>query len=532
MRKSSGERNTHTYHVNFLKRWESPSAICLHSAVTEDMDDLPSWEETPDTGEIIVNEQLTAAQTQEMRQLLADNQDMFSNTPGATTTTVITIDTGDARPICSPPYRLAHAQTPMVKKEMDQMLRAGIITTSKSPWASPLLMVAKKDGTLRPVIDYRKLNKITKPDPFPMPRIEDLIDDLASATYITTLDLTKGYWQVPVEETSRDKTAFVTPFGKYEFTVMPFGLMGAPATFQRMMNDIFGDASNHVAAYIDVIFSRNWEEHLLHVNDALTRIRQAGLTVKGKKCQMAMTECLFLGHIVGRGQVKPDSAKIAALREVRIPKRKDVRSFLGLAGYYRRFVENFSTIATPLSDLTKIDRPDKVIWEPQHQEAFETLIERLSTNPILQGPDYSKEFVLHTDASNVGIGAVLSQLNEDGEDRPVAYFSRKLLPREKNFAAVDKGCLAIVDGIRHFQVYLTGVKFEVVTDHQCLKYLDSVKDAGGRRTRWALRLQPFRFSVRHKAGKTNGNADGLSQQAWEEEDADLTTLQDGVGGVL
>lgn len=216
--------------------------------------------------------------------------------------------------------------------------------------------------------------------------------------------------------------------------------------------------------------------------------------------------------------MKPDAAKICDLRNFRTPKtKKDVRSFLGLAGYYRRFVENFSSMAIPLSDLTRDCCPDKVVWEPQHQQAFDTLVEALSSDPVLQGRDYGRKFVLQTDASNRGIGAVLSQTAEDGSDRPVAYFSRKLLNREKNYAAVDKECLAIVDGIRHFQINLTGVKFDVVTDHKCLQWLDSVKDAGGRRTRWSLRLQPFDFRIIHRPGVDNGNADGLSRQAWEED---------------
>ncbi len=289
------------------------------------------------------------------------------------------------------------------------------------------------------------------------------------------------------------------------------------------MNSIFGDAPDHVAAYLDdvVVFSSTWEEHLQHLDDALSRLQEAGLTVKAKKCQLAMKECLFLGHTVGRGQVKPDTAKISDLVDFKRPRtKKDVRSFLGLAGYYRRFVHNFAEMATPLTDLTRDCCPDKVKWEDHHQQSFQALISALSSDPVLRGPNYSIMFTLQTDASDRGIGAVLSQLDDEGHDRPVAFYSRKLLPREVNFAAVDKECLAIVDGIRHFQVYLTGVHFEVITDHKCLEWLDSVRDAGGRRTRWSLRLQPFDFTIRHRPGTANGNADGLSRQAWLEESSE------------
>lgn len=516
---------TSTYHVNFMQRWESPSAICFHTMTSEDMDDLPHWEPTPPLTSITINNELEPAQHQQLTSLVKQNEDVFSNCAGTTSVTEITINTGDAAPISTPPYRIAHSQLAAVKEEVQQMLEAGIIVPSKSAWAAPLLMVQKKDGTLRPVVDYRKLNKVTTPDPFPIPRIEDLIDQLSSARYISTLDLTKGYWQVPVAEESQEKTAFVTSFGKYHFKKMPFGLRGAPSVFQRMMNSLFGDVTDHVAAYIDdlVIFSRTFEEHLVHLQETLDRLRKAGLTVKARKCQLAMYECLFLAHLVGRGQVKPEDAKLSAIMEFRRPlKKKDVRAFLGLAGYYRRFVADFSSIATPLSNLTKDCQPDKVVWGSEEQTAFDKLKQSLTSSPVLQGPDYSRQFYLHTDASNVGIGAVLSQRTDLGEDLPVAYYSRKLLPREKNFATVDKECLAIVDGLKHFAVYLTGVKFTVVTDHQCLRYLDSVKDAGGRRTRWSLLLQPFNFDVQHRPGTANGNADGLSRQAW----IDDTTLHD------
>lgn len=520
VKKLNSNSGTRTYHTNFLKRWESPSAVCMMTLDEEQMDDLPAWEMHPDEGEVTVGKDIKPEQAKQLRSLLKEYKDVFSNTAGATKLAEMEIDTGEAKPVYTPPYRVAHSQLPKVKIEVQNMLEAGIISPSKSAWASPLLMVKKKDGTLRPVVDYRRLNKLTKPDPFPMPRIDDLIDGLAGARFISTLDLTKGYWQVPVAEADKPKTAFVAPMGKYQFNFMPFGLMGAPSTFQRLMNNIFHDVADHVAAYIDdvVVYSSTWEQHVEHLRETLERLRDAGLKVKARKCQMAMSECLFLGHMVGRGQVRPDEAKIDDVRNFKTPKsKKDVRSFLGLAGYYRRFVEDFASVATPLSDLTKDCCQDKVSWEPQHQRAFDRLKEVLTSEPVLQGPDYEKTFHLQTDASNHGIGAVLSQMSEDGADRPVAYYSRKLLKSEKNYAAVDKECLAIVDSIKHFQIYLTGIKFVVKTDHKCLQWLDSVKDTGGRRTRWSLRLQPFQFDVVHRPGVENGNADGLSRQAWKEE---------------
>lgn len=340
---------------------------------------------------------------------------------------------------------------------------------------------------------------MTVPDPYPMPRTEVMIEELAKARFITTLDLTKGYWQVPVA--SREKTAFVTPFGKYQFRRMPFGLTGAPATFQRMMDGMFEDVQDNTMVYIDdiAVDSPTWEEHLTQVETTLQRIQKAGLTLKPAKCKMAFHSCEYLGHQVGGGLVRPGLAKVEAIRDFIVPrKKKDVRSFLGLASYYRKYVPGFSTIAAPLSDLTQQSEPDRVIWSKTAQEAFETLKDALTSSPVLHGADYDRPFVLQTDASNVGIGAVLNQQWGE-EDHPIAFFSRKPIPREQHWAAMDKECLAIVKGIRHFAFYLTGVAvpFTVVTDHHCLQFLDSVRDEGGKRTRWTLLLQEYDFQVIH-----------------------------------
>lgn len=386
-------------------------------------------------------------------------------------------------------------------------------------------------------MDYRKVNAKTTPDPFPLPRMEELIDNLAGAKFISTIDLTKGYWQVPVHPDSQEKTAFTLLFGKFHFTVMPFGLVGAPAVFQRMMNALFSDASGHVAAYMDdiVIYSDSWNDHLQHLEATLNTIEQAGLKMKMEKCQFGMTKCTYLGHEVGEGKVKPLAAKIEAIRVFKTPvSKKNVRAFLGLSGYYRRFIKNYAEMAVPLSDLTKKELPDKVRWTEKEQEAFDNLKTALSSEPVLVGPNFDKPFYLHTDASDTGIGAVLSQKNQnEGEevmDHPVAYYSKKLTNSEKNYATVEKECLAIVRAIDHFKVYLSGVRFTVVTDHACLRYLTSMKDSGGRLTRWALKLQPFSYSVLHRPGRTNGNADGMSRQAWEECYNDDPNQKAGGGG--
>ena len=313
-------------------------------------------------------------------------------------------------------------------------------------------------------MDYRKLNKVTTPDPYPIPRVDDLLDGLGQAQYISKLDLTKGYC---VDPASKHKTAFVTPLGKYQVTVMPFGLVGSPVVFQRMMNTILADILFFASAFIDdvALYSKTWEEHIQHLTTVFTRLREAKLTAKGRKCELGMRECFYLGHVVGCGQVRPEQAKVSAISSFLQPQTiKDVRSFLGLAGYYRRFIPDFASAAAPLSDLTRKDAPDRVLWSPACQDAFDKLKKDLSSNPVLTSPDFDQPFVIQTDASNVGIGAVLSQSDEKGQDRPIAYFSHKLLPRETKYATVEKECLAIVEEVRHFRVCVTGIPFTVQTD--------------------------------------------------------------------
>ncbi len=395
---------------------------------------------------------------------------------------------------------------------------SGIIEPSFSEWASPIVIVKKKDGKIRICVDYRKLNANTPMDAYPMPRVDELIDRLGKATYITTLDLARGYWQVPVSEKDRLKTAFITPKGLFQFRVMPFGLNGAPATFQRLMDTAIRELEGYTAVYLDdiIIFSKTWEEHLEHIKAVLTRLRERNLTAKPEKCKFGMRECTYLGHIVGNGRVKPDPEKVRAVESFPRPvTKKQVRGFLGLTGYYRRFIENYSRIAAPLTDLTKKSLPDKANWTQDCENAFNRLKLALIQTPILCNPDFDKEFILQTDASDRGAGAVLSQMDTEGRDRPIAFFSRKFLPREERYSTVEKECLAIKLGVEAFKVYLIGKKFTVQTDHRSLIWLNKLKEKNNRLARWSLILQQYDYTVVHRAGSANGNADALSRATTE-----------------
>ena len=255
-----------------------------------------------------------------------------------------------------------------------------------------MVLVKKKDGSMRFCVDYRRLNEITKADAYPMPRVDDLTDQLGGAKYLSTLDLTRGYWQVPMEATAKEKTAFVTPYGLCQFRVMPFGLNGAPATFQRLMDQVIRGAEDFTGAYLDdlVIFSKTWEEHLGHLRNIFTRLRQANLTAKPKKCQFGMSKCTYLGHVVGGGEVQPEPSMIDAIQNFPARKtKKQVRVFLGLSGYYRKFIPNYSSLAAVLTDLTRKNKPNKVEWTDGCETAFCKLRNALCQTPILRSPDFA-----------------------------------------------------------------------------------------------------------------------------------------------
>ena len=297
---------------------------------------------------------------------------------------------------------------------------------------------------------------------------------------------------------------------------MPFGLMGAPATFQRVMDQLLTGLQDFTSAYLDdlIVFSSTWEEHLRHLALVLNKLQGAGLTAKPGKCQFGMTRCSYLGHVVGGGEVQMERDKVEAVKAMPVPRtKKDIRIFLGLTGYYRRFIPNYASIAAPLTDLTRKLQPNLVQWTPSAQTAFQQLKSILCAEPVLQTPDFSKRFIVQTDASDRGVGAVLSQESENGGDRPVAYFSRKLLPREEKYSTIEKECLAIRLAVHAFRVYLMGRAFTIQTDHRSLEWLDRLKEGNARLTRWSLLLQPYQYTVEHKPGSRNCNADTLSRLA-------------------
>ncbi|CAM4601408.1 unnamed protein product [Lepidochelys olivacea] len=326
--------------------------------------------------EVNLSMTLGRMQRQQIQELCTSYAPTFSATPGLTERAYHSIDTGNAHPIRVQPYRVSPQAKTAIEREIQDMLQMGVIRPSESAWASPVVLVPKPDGEIRFCVDYRKLNAVTRPDNYPMPRTDELLEKLGRAQFISTLDLTKGYWQVPLDESAKERSAFITHLGLYEFNVLPFGLRNAPATFQRLVDGLLAGLGEYAVAYLDdvAIFSDSWADHLEHLQKVLEHIREAGLTVKAKKCQIGLNRVTYLGHQVGQGTISPLQAKVDAIQKWPVPKsKKQVQSFLGLAGYYRRFVPHYSQIAAPLTDLTKKKQPNAVQWTGKCQKALTSL---------------------------------------------------------------------------------------------------------------------------------------------------------------
>ena len=363
--------------------------------------------------------------------------------PGFTT---YKIETGEPPPIRQYPRRLLYHVREEVNRQVNDMLAQGVIQPSTSPWSSPIVLVKKKDGSYRFCIDYHKLNLITKNDANPLPRVDDLHDALNGYNIFSTLDLRSVYWQVSMRPEDREKTAFATPSGLYEFLRMPYGLSTAPATFSRAISIVLSGLTYETClCYFDdvIIFSEDINDHCERLKTVLQRFREHNLRVKATKCSFGADKVVYLGHTVSSAGIHTDPSKIKAVQELPPPVNlESLRSFLGLAGYYRKFIPQFATIAAPLTALTKKCTP--FTWEDRHQIAFLALKTCLCSAPVLAYPKFDHPFLLQTDASNVGLGAVLTQLDNNGTERVVSYASCTLTPGEKNYSTMEKEALARV----------------------------------------------------------------------------------------
>ena len=410
---------------------------------------------------------------------------------------------------------------------LDDMLSQGVIEPACGPWSSPIVLVSKKDGSSRFCVDFRKVNDLTIKDAHPIPRIDDTLDALSGSRWFSTLDLTSGYWQVEMEEADKEKTAFSTYRGLFQFKVMPFGLANAPSTFQRLMELALSDLHwKTCLVYLDdiIIFSRTVEDHFSRLAEVFQRLRDAGLKLKPSKCKLLRTSVKYLGHVVSDRGVETDPEKTLTVTTWPTPcNAKELRQFLGFASYYRRFVKNFAMIAAPLYTLTEKNK--EWSWTEKCEIAFQDLKDKLTSSPVLVFPDFNQNFILDCDASGEGLGAVLSQC-DNGIERPVAYASRRLTKAERRYSATRREMLALVWAAQHFQSYLLGRPFRARTDHHALKWLHSFKEPEGQVARWLELLSRFDFIVSHRAGQKHVNADVLSRKPYSQCNEGDSLLED------
>ncbi|XP_014469758.1 PREDICTED: uncharacterized protein LOC106741871 [Dinoponera quadriceps] len=450
-----------------------------------------------------------------LKEFLASELAAFERIRGPTDLVEHRIRLKDPRPI-KQRYRPRNpAMQQIIDDEVSQMEAEGIIEPSDNAWSSPVVTVKKRDGAPRFCIDFRRLNDVTERDAYPLPHIAATLDKLRGAHYLTTLDLKSGYWQIPLAPESKALTAFTVPGrGLMQFRVMPFGLHSAPATFQRLLDRVLGPALEpHVFVYLDdiIIVSATFSEHLRHLSKVFRRLRAARLRINPDKCRFGVESLKYLGHVVDREGLRTDPDKVAAITNWLTPATlRQVRQFLGLASWYRRFVAGFSKRVAPLTRLTR--KGVKWAWGEAEEATFQDIKRALVTTSVLACPDFIRSFVIQTDASNHGLGVILTQHFPEGE-RVIAYGSRTLSNAEKNYSATELECLAVVWGIRRMRGYLEGYHFTVITDHQSLRWLQRLESPTGRLARWLFDLQQYSFEIRYRRGCANKVADALSRRS-------------------
>lgn len=451
-----------------------------------------------------------------LKQLLTKYQNTFSKSPediGRTNKVKHRIDTGNAAPIRIPPRRLPIGKREIEKQEISKMLERGIIEPSNSPWCAPLVLVTKPDLSTRICVDLRGLNSVTKKDSYALPRVDDCLEALSNSKWYNQMDLHSGFWQIELHEPDREKTAFSTSQGLYQFVVMPFGATNSPSTFERLMEDVLrGLQWTECLLYMDdiIVPGSSFDECITRLEHVLERLLNANLKLKPSKCVFFQKRVKFLGHIVSEDGISTDPEKIKAVKEWPIPRNvKHVRSFLGLASYYRRFVKSFADIARPLHKLC--EKGVRFCWSNDCDNAFTTLKEALTTSPILAYPTPGKPFILDTDASQLAVGAVLSQELDDSKEHVVAYMSKALSKPEQSYCVTRKELLAVVSALKHFHSYLYGQRVLLRTDNAAVSWMQNLKNPTGQTARWLQELGTYNLTIIHRPGQKHKNADALSR---------------------
>lgn len=475
--------------------------------------------------ELVENASLDKHEKAELDQLLQTYADVFAEN---------ILDLGEAKDIeCDiemnsdevvrkRPYRVPFALRDVLDAQLDKLHKAGIIEPSKSNWSSPALLVPKPNKGHRLVVDFRAVNRLCKVEATPLPVISETLAmcGQAKASLFSTMDLNSGFFQLKLSEQSRQRLAFVTPNRLWNFRRLPMGLSCSSAIFQRVMQDTLRGLPNTLVYLDDIVcFSGNWVEHKQHLEQIFVRLRAANLKLKPSKCKLARDELPFLGHVLSKDGIRVDDNKIKAVTEYPSPQNlKQLRAFMGLANYFKRMIKGYVDLARPLNELTKKNATFR--WDSEQEAAFQTLKVALTTAPVLSFPDFSKPFILHTDASDFSMGFALLQINERGQETVIAYGGKNFDKAQKNYSATERECLAVVTAIQHFKFYLYGNEFEIHTDHSALQWLfkQRANDAvlTGRLARWSLILQSYRYKIIHKPGILHGLVDSLSRRSYSE----------------
>ena len=503
--------------VAFYEAVSPPNIVHVETVRTESNDkqsDIPAH--LRDTFKN-ATENLSIDQTEKVRQLLIKHQNIFSRDSGDIGRTHIvehTIETGQNQPVKQAPYRVPLAKRLAAEQEIKDMSEKGIIEPSISPWSSPVVMVTKPNGSIRFCCDFRKLNDCTVKDSQPLPRIDDTLDALSGSAWFSTLDCKSGFWQVGMSEKDKHKTAFsVQGCGLWQFTVMPFGLCNAPATFERLMERVLSGLTwKQCLVYLDdiIAYSKTFEDHLSSLDEILLRMSEANLKLSPEKCTLFQKQVRFLGHLISEHGVATDPRKIEEVKNWKTPRKvREIRSFLGLCSYYRKFVRGFSSIAKPLHKLT--EKGEQFSWSEVCENAFQELKLALTNAPILSYPISEGMFILDTDASAVGIGSVLQQEQQE-EEKVISYYSKCLSKEERRYCVTRRELLAVICSVKHYHQYLFGRHFVIRSDHGALRWLTNFKQPEGQVARWLETLSIYDFEIKHRAGRVHSNADALSRR--------------------
>lgn len=452
-----------------------------------------------------------------LMKILWRHKSVFSNTLGRTTKVKCTINTGDAAPIAQPPRQMNTKRRVQFADALEQQIKDGIVEPSISPWASPVVLVPKKDGSIRVCVDYRRLNNATVKDVYPLPSIDNMLASLDGAKVFTSFDLNSGFNQIVLDPEDRVKTAFTSPIGLYQYTRMPMGIVNGPSVFQRLMDTVLAGLKwIRCLVYIDdiIIFSGDHDQHLKDIAMVLERLEEAGLTVKNVKCRFFYEQLAFLGHVVSQEGISPDPSRVEAIQHLTAPTDvKTLLSFLGITGYYRRFIHRYAEIASPMYKLVRKDV--EWTWNDDCGKAFKVLKRALVTAPILRNPDFTHAFHVITDASGYGLSGVLAQRipNANGEllEYVIAYISRTLSEYEAKWHIRELECLAIIWSLRKFRPFIEGCEITVVTDHESLRWLANLEDPTGRLGRWVMEIQHLNLKIEHRPGRKHQNADTPSR---------------------